>query len=79
MSIMALEKELEQIKKQNGVLREIVSDQSYYIDKLRENRGIMQKIFAECRDFMLKQKLNKKDKHLLQIVQYCIDDSLVES
>lgn len=74
-----LESELEITKQQNEILRELVSDQSYFIDKLKENRGLVQKILAECRDFMLQYDLNKKDKHLLQIVHYCIDDCYLEN
>lgn len=78
MSTQKLEQELSQVKQQNGILREMVADQSHLIDQLKENRGLVQKILAECRDFMLRHPLDKKDKHLLQIVHYCIDDSVAE-
>ncbi len=72
------ETELTMLKEQNGILRELVTDQSHQIDLLRENRGLVQKVLAECRDFMLRHSLDKKDKHLLQIVHYCIDDCYLE-
>lgn len=66
------------LEEQNVILRGLVADQGHLIDKLNENRGLVQKILAECRDFMIRHPMDKKDKHLLQIVNYCIDDCYLE-
>ncbi|MFI3254889.1 MAG: hypothetical protein R3Y63_11245 [Eubacteriales bacterium] len=78
MSTETEEEKLLLVQEQNTILRQMLYDQATLIDTLKENRGLVQKILTECRDFMLRHPLDKKDKQLLQIVHYCIDDSLAE-